>query len=128
MLNTDIGHFSATLRHVISDIYTRVFVVIDALDECQHPKVFLTEIFTLQANTGANLFATSRPKNDIQREFASSLYLEIYARDEDVKKYIDGRIFDLGILNEENEDLREEVKTKLKMEIEAKVTEAVNGM
>ena len=45
-----------------------------------------------------------------------------------MKKYIDGRIFDLGILNEENEDLREEVKTKLKMEIEAKVTKAVNGM
>lgn len=88
--NTDIRYFSETLQHVISGNYTRVFIVVDALDECQHAKAFLSEIFTLQSTTGANIFATSGPKKDIQEEFARSLLLDIHARDEDVKNYIDG--------------------------------------
>jgi hypothetical protein len=126
--STDIRHFSETLQLVISRNYTRVFIVIDALDECQDTQALLPEIFKVQGATEANLFATSRLKNSIQKAFAGSLLLEIHAREEDVKRYIDGRMSELKVLKEENKDLNEEIKTELKTKIRDKIGEAVNGV
>jgi len=118
--NTDI---SKALQSVASD-YARVFIVIDALDEFQDSKSLLPEIFKLQSNTGANLFITSRPEKDIQKEFQGSIPLEIRARHEDLKKYIDRRTLDLDIFQDEDKELKEEIRVKIKN----KVTDAVNGM
>jgi Cdc6-like AAA superfamily ATPase len=127
--NHDIRHFSEALQHVISGNYTRVFIVIDALDECQDTQTLLTEIFRVQGATEANIFATSRPKKeDIEKAFEGSLSLDISARDEDVKRYIDGRMSELKVLKEENMDLSEESKAELKAEVRDKVSEAVDGM
>src|SRR4051794_10623486 len=59
--------------HFVVVGYTKAFIIIDALDECQVSDEgrgkFLSEIFKLQAKTSANLFATSRFIPDIKAEF-----------------------------------------------------------
>ena len=63
---------SKVLHSVVTG-YSRAFIIIDALDECQVSdggrRKFLSEIFNLQAKTGANLFATSRFIPEIMKEF-----------------------------------------------------------
>jgi Cdc6-like AAA superfamily ATPase len=86
---------SKVLHSVITS-YTRAFIIIDALDEYQVPngghKKLLSEISTLQAKTGANLFATSRFTPENIKEFEGTIILDIRASDEDIQKYLDSRI------------------------------------
>jgi hypothetical protein len=103
-------------------MYSRVFIIIDALDECQASdncrSRFLSEIFNLQIKCGANIFATSRFIPDIIKKFNGSKTLEIRAHDQDILKYLDGRISQ----SESNclKTYREEIKTE--------ITKAVDGM
>jgi hypothetical protein len=114
---------SKTLHSVVSS-YSRAFIIVDALDECQisnHDcKRFLSEIFILQAKTGANLFATSRFIPEITKEFEGSVSLEIRASNQDVQRYLDGHMLRLPSFVLHRLDLQEEIKTK--------IVEAVDGM
>ncbi|KAI3320964.1 hypothetical protein HD806DRAFT_537622 [Xylariaceae sp. AK1471] len=53
-----------TALQSVAALYSRVFIVVDALDECQVSDgcrmIFLSKIFSLQAKCGPNIFATSR--------------------------------------------------------------------
>ena len=113
----------AVLHSVIRN-YSRTFIIIDALDECQVSngvrRILLSEILDLQARTGANLFATSRFILEIEKEFKRDLLLEIRARDEDVRKYLGGHMFQLPSFVLNNLDLQEEIKTS--------IVKAVDGM
>ena len=108
--------------HSITTIYSRVFIVIDALDECQVSNdcrvKFLSEIFAIQTKHETNLFVTSRFIPDIAEKFNQSTLLEIRAHTEDVRKYLDGRISQ----SESNflKGYREEIKTE--------IIKAVDGM
>jgi hypothetical protein len=86
---------SRALQSVVS-MYSRVFIVIDALDECQVSrncrKTFLLELFSLQAKCRANLFATSRLIPEITDNFKGSISLEIRASEHDIGRYVDGHI------------------------------------
>jgi len=86
---------SKTLQSVAT-MYSRTFIVVDALDECQVSDGcrtrFLAELFILQNKCGTNIFATSRFIPEIVEEFKQSILLEIRANDEDVRKYVDVRI------------------------------------
>jgi tRNA U34 5-methylaminomethyl-2-thiouridine-forming methyltransferase MnmC len=130
-LSLPIDDFFKTLRSVVSD-YTRVFIVIDALDEYEDRSRLISDMAKLQAQTGANLFTTSRPIPEIEMEikevFQRSISLEISARREDVEKYLDGHIWQLPLLDEKNLDLSKETKMKIKTEIKTKVTGAANGV
>ncbi|KAH0551173.1 hypothetical protein GP486_007496, partial [Trichoglossum hirsutum] len=91
---------SKALHSVIAG-YLKTFIVIDALDECQvsdgNCRTFLSEIFNLQAKTGASLFVTSRPIQEIEKEFEGrSVWLEIRANNEDLYRYLNGRIAELS--------------------------------
>jgi hypothetical protein len=81
---------SRTLQSVAA-MYSRIFIIIDALDECQVSNGcrtrFLTDIFAIQAKCGASIFATSRAIPEIITKFNDSTSIEIRARDEDVRKY-----------------------------------------
>jgi hypothetical protein len=81
---------------IVAATYSRVFIIVDALDECQASdgcrSRLLSEIFSLLAKTGANFFATSRPNPYIENEFKGRISLEILASDEDVRRYIDGHM------------------------------------
>lgn len=111
------------LRSVVGS-YSRVFFVIDALDECTNAEGdrthLLHEIFRLQGHTGINLFATSRFIPEIEKEFEGCMKLEIRANDDDVLRYLDGKMLQLRAFVSRNFILQEEIKSK--------IIEAVDGM
>jgi hypothetical protein len=108
--------------HSVAATFSRVFIIVDALDECQASdgcrSRFLSEVFTLQENFKANIFATSRFILQITERFKGHPTLEIRACDEDVHKYVEGRISGSG---------RKFLKT-FRDEIIAEITNAVDGM
>jgi predicted ATPase len=114
---------SKALQSVVAD-YSKVFIIIDALDECQVSdggrRRLLSEIFNIQAKTGASLFATSRFIPEIMKEFEESISLEIRASDKDIQRYLDGHMLELPSFVVRNHDLQEEIKTE--------ITKAVDGM
>ncbi|KAE9374873.1 hypothetical protein N431DRAFT_288115, partial [Stipitochalara longipes BDJ] len=106
---------SKTLHSVISS-FSKVFIVIDALDECQvthkcRPKL-LSEIFNLQAKCGANFFVTSRFIPEIEDQFKTSAWLEIRASDDDLRRYLDGQMTRLPMPKcvLKSPDLQEKIK------------------
>jgi hypothetical protein len=114
---------SKVLHSVIAD-YSRTFIIVDALDECQVSdgtrRKFLSEIFNLQTKSKVNFFATSRFILQIEKEFEESTIVEIRASDEDVRRYLDGHMFQLPSFVLRKLDLQEEVKTA--------IVRAVDGM
>lgn len=114
---------SKTLKSVAA-IYSKVFIIVDALDECQASnrcrQTLLSEIFSLQTATGANFFATSRHIPEIKEQFDGTLCLEIRAHDEDVRRYVEGHISDVRTLNWCDPNLREIIKSV--------IIKAVDGM
>jgi hypothetical protein len=118
-----LDEISEALRYTAA-LYSRVFIVVDALDECQAEGVcrstFLAEIFKLQASTTTNLFATSRPILDIETQFNGHPSLEILASGEDVNSYLDGHMSQLPGFVMNNPDLWEQIKSE--------ITIAVDGM
>ncbi|KAF2195860.1 hypothetical protein K469DRAFT_722891 [Zopfia rhizophila CBS 207.26] len=74
-----LNEISRTLQSVAA-MYSRVFIVVDALDECQVTTGcrmrFLLEIFNVQAKCQASLFATSRFIPEINEKFKESIYLD----------------------------------------------------
>ena len=104
--------------------YSRVFIIIDAFDECQisHScrSLFLSELFNFQTQYGANLFVTSRFIPDITGHFQESISLEIRAGEYDVRRYLDSHISHLPLFIQHCPELQEEVKTA--------ILNAVDGM
>ena len=106
------------------DTYSRVFIMIDALDECQLPDggrgKLLSELFCLRDETGANLFATSRFIPEIMKLFEGSITFEIRANDADVQKYVESRFSLLPSFVLRSPTLQEDIK--------AGIISAVDGM
>lgn len=107
---------SLTLLSVMNT-YSRNFIVIDALDEC--PNVnrcrmkFLAEIISLRNKSAANIFVTSRHNTDIAREFKGSNFMEVYATEEDVRKYLKGNMDQLPDVVRNDVELKNEVETAI---------------
>jgi hypothetical protein len=108
----------------VATLHSRVFIIVDALDECRTSDgcrtEFLTQIFSLQTKLGANIFATSRFLPEITEPFVGSVTLEIRASAEDVGRYVDGYISRLPSFVGRNPDLQEEIRTE--------IVKAVDGM
>ncbi|KAI9860056.1 MAG: hypothetical protein M1813_006404 [Trichoglossum hirsutum] len=107
---------SKALQSVVAD-YSKVFIIIDALDECQVSvkgcKKLLSEIFNVQAKTGANLFATSRSIPEIIEMFNEGVSLEIRASADDVRRYLDEKMSLLPPIVRRDFGLQEEIKTEI---------------
>jgi hypothetical protein len=78
-------------------LYSRIFIIVDALDEyhvsnSEGQKKLLSDIFNLQYQAQVNLFATSRFISEIISQFEGCLSKEIRAQDDDILKYINGRM------------------------------------
>ena len=73
-------------------MYTRVFIIVDALDECLDStrEQFITMLQSLARNV--NLIVTARPLPTIEQQFLGVNRLEIQANIDDVRKYIKDRI------------------------------------
>lgn len=111
---------SDTLQ-VVAKSFARVFVIVDALDECQvsSRSDFLTEIFSLQTKCGSNIFATSRFMPDISERFIG-MRLKIQASNQDVQRYLNGHMSQLPGCVLRSSELQDEIKSK--------IIEAVDGM
>jgi len=102
--------------HSVTATYSRVFIIIDALDECQVSDgcrtKLISEVFSLQAKCGANIFATSRMSDEIAKMFDKAVSFKIHARDEDVRTYLNGQMPHLqsDILDD---DMREMIATEI---------------
>lgn len=99
---------------IVTKLYSRVFILVDALDEstvsdgCRQR--FLSSLFNLQAEFGASFFATSRLILSIEKEFEGHSKLDIRASDEDVRRYLDGHMFRLPRFVTRSFELEEEIK------------------
>ncbi|KAF9772566.1 hypothetical protein IL306_009722 [Fusarium sp. DS 682] len=82
----------------------------------------LTTIFDLQVKSKAKVFATSRNIPEITEKFRrrKSLEIEIYAKDIDMHRYLDGNMFRLPDLVGYNSELEQEIKTR--------ITQSAQGM
>lgn len=71
---------------------SKTFVILDGLDECleNNRESLIAEIQKLPPSV--HLLVTSRQIADIERLFENAARLEILARDEDVRRYLEGRI------------------------------------
>jgi hypothetical protein len=119
-----IDEISSTLQSV-AIIYSRVFIVMDALDECetsdQCRENLLSEVFKLQTKTGSNLLITSRLIPHIMEQFKENPSLEIRANDKDVIRFLEGHMSQLSQLCVQN-------NSKLQELIKYKISKAVDGM
>ncbi|KAH6989799.1 hypothetical protein BKA56DRAFT_259996 [Ilyonectria sp. MPI-CAGE-AT-0026] len=111
-----VDEISTTLQSA-SEMYSKVYLVIDALDECETLEgcrsTFLEAIFDLQAKCKANVFATSRFIPEIMEEFDGCVQLEIHAKAEDVGLYVDSRMSHLPSFVRSRQDLQKEIKTEI---------------
>ncbi|KFY10697.1 hypothetical protein V492_04887 [Pseudogymnoascus sp. VKM F-4246] len=111
-----LNEISSTLRSIAA-LYSRCFIVIDALDECQTSNGcrtrLLREIFALLATSRVNIFSSSRSIPDIEYHFKNSMQLEIKASDHDIRIYIDGRMSELPTLVLRNSELQGEIKAAI---------------
>jgi hypothetical protein len=107
----------STTLSITAAKYSRVFIIVDALDECQESSSsrtkFLSEIFKLQATSGVNFFATSRPISEVSSKFEGCIKQEIRATNEDVRRYLDGHMLPRREFLKENLELQDEIKTKI---------------
>lgn len=114
---------STLLLDIIKN-FSKVFIVIDALDECRDDDgtrgKLLSEIRNLQAQSDINLMATSRLIPEIKQKFERDICLEVRAIDEDVKQYLDSQMSHLRSFVRENPTLLRLIKTS--------ITKAVDGM
>lgn len=114
---------SKTLYAVVG-LYSRVFIVVDALDECHTNSGclanVLAELLCLQTKYRANVFTTSRFIPEITETLANFVSLEIRASEHDVGKYLDGHMSHLPRFVQQSEELRNEIKTK--------IVKAIDGM
>ncbi|KAJ5552018.1 hypothetical protein N7535_000035 [Penicillium sp. DV-2018c] len=108
-----IGDISKAL-HSVASTYSHVFIVVDALDECESTSraKFLTEIMKIRDEAGLNILATSRP-TEIYNVFRDGNCLEIRANDEDVRQYLEGNMFRLPGFVTRNIALQEEIITTI---------------
>ncbi|KAL2676553.1 hypothetical protein Neosp_010314 [[Neocosmospora] mangrovei] len=101
----------------LSSLYSRVFIIIDALDECPsrdgRRKAMLSEIMKLQATLSANLLCTSRPIPEVGAWFSNAVSINVRASEHDVRKYLDGQLGRLPGFVTRNPELQERVKKQI---------------
>jgi len=101
--------------------YSRVFFILDALDECpeDYQARLIAELESISSTV--YLMVTSRPLDLIKQQFQGARHLDINAKDEDVRKYIDSRIWRgqtkneilLAQLARDNRGLRDSIVEKI---------------
>ncbi|KAI1758603.1 hypothetical protein GGR53DRAFT_235544 [Hypoxylon sp. FL1150] len=110
--------------HSVIIAYSKVFVVIDALDECQASdacrSTFISELLNLRSDFGANIFATSRSIPEITSNFHDAMHKEIRAHEDDIERYLLSNISRLpGFVSRD---------TKIQAEIKESIIKNVDGM
>lgn len=108
--------------HLIAASFARIFLVVDALDECRTSNFYplVSELFKLHSIFGVNILVTSRPVRHVIENFRDYVPLEIRASHEDIEKYITGNIRSLPAFVYRNSELQNEIVQC--------IIEAIDGM
>jgi Cdc6-like AAA superfamily ATPase len=118
-----VKELSRSLQSVV-DLYSKVFLIVDALDECQTTggcrADFFSEILNVQNNHRVNLFATSRYIPEVTIMFQNSISPEIRASEYDVRRYVKSHISHLPSFIQRS--------LELQVEVETEIVKAVDGM
>lgn len=97
--------------------YDRVFVVIDALDECDvrgHRKSFLKALDNLRTESCTSIFVTSRSyPEDIKKALENAPQISIGAEDYDLQRYIAREIDNSDNADVIDESFRNEIITRV---------------
>ncbi|KAJ7271001.1 ankyrin repeat-containing domain protein [Mycena rebaudengoi] len=109
--------------HSIVAEYSRVFVVVDALDEYPeaHRHILLDALAVMGGSV--SLMLTSRPNIAPEAFFPTALVLEISAKDEDIRCYVKAQIQNSFRLSK-----HVRVRPELHKEIETKIAKNADGM
>ncbi|KAH8774113.1 hypothetical protein F5882DRAFT_299906, partial [Hyaloscypha sp. PMI_1271] len=103
----------------VAGTYSMVFIIFDALDECPNDDggrdMFLSRMFHLQDECGANLFVTSRPYPDLEELFEGSKRIELRPSDRDIRIYLESSMSTLPPVVSHDAALREEIVTAIGM-------------
>lgn len=112
------------ILHVTVSRFLKVFVVIDALDECEVSDgtctTVIEQIFSLQKRNNLAFLATSRDQPDISIKFEGLPCLRIRATEGDIEKFLRGQMRVLPNFVQRSPELQTDIVSK--------ITEAVDGM
>jgi hypothetical protein len=104
--------------------HTRVYIVIDALDECTDQdgtrSQLIEKLRDLQMRTNVQLLFTSRFIPEITEKFRLDRVLEVRASEEDVKRFVAGQIPRLPSCIRRDDELMRAVQSK--------IVKAIGGM
>lgn len=108
----------STTLHSVAAQYSRVFIIVDALDECPESdgcrNLLISELFEIQKQSAINIFATSRFVPEIVNQFKDcSKWLEIRASYDDVDRYLTAHMDQLRSFVRRNPSLQGEIKTEI---------------
>jgi Cdc6-like AAA superfamily ATPase len=111
----------SALQIVVSN-YSKVYVVVDALDEClkDHRSQLLVMLRDLQSNRNVSFMATSRFIPEVVQQFTLSSMLEVRADDSDVKHFVAGQMYRLPRCVQRDDKLQEAIQDG--------ISTAVDGM
>ncbi|KAK1469213.1 hypothetical protein CMEL01_00980 [Colletotrichum melonis] len=101
------------LIQTVGSLFSKTFILIDALDEHQAPEGLLETISGIQKLSKMSLYATSRFIPSITRRFRDDQRLEIRASDGDVADYLNGNMGQLPTFVKRNTDLQTQIRSKI---------------
>ena len=110
----------------LCDQYDRVYVIVDALDECEaiQERRLLLPVLEELPRTFGRLFVTSRPNNeDISNTFGKQSKITVAASESDLRQYVAERIAE-----EERRTSATKFKPELKESIISTVSAGASGM
>ena len=97
----------------VSTFFTKLYIVIDALDECQESEGFRSKILEVlldvQTSANVNLLLTSRPIANVVQELENCCSLSIRADEGDVRTYLESRISRMPKFIQRNQELQEQI-------------------
>lgn len=100
---------------LLCNLYERVFIIVDAVDELFDPEKaenFLATLADLQANANVNILHTWREISNIEHVFDNTARIEIRAPKSDLEEYIGRRIDRVSFLSDDS-PAQQRVKTSL---------------
>ena len=98
----------------LTSSYDKFFVVIDALDECSESEEEALRVLSMIRSVGpnVNILCSSRFSTTFEGYFSSAKVIEIFARDEDIQKFLNAEISQQPRLSKHvrvDPDLRKEI-------------------
>ncbi|KAL7907265.1 purine and uridine phosphorylase [Trichoderma velutinum] len=109
------------LLKIIIPLFSRTYVIVDALDECddndESRTKFLDQLFVVQ-ELGVNIFATSRKIDVIEQRFEGAISRQILPSRDDIFMFLDRRMSRLPNFVQNNISLQEEIKKSIESAME----------